>query len=69
MDNDHIPQSLRDALNEALYVVQRHSGRSGSEIVFSALSVCKSELIAAVGHKAAAHLLRSLADAVEAEGD
>ena len=67
MSENHIPNSIRTAVTAAVYLAQRESGRSGDQIVHSALSVCRSELVAAVGERAAAALLRSLAAALEQE--
>lgn len=65
--DDFFQRGLRKAVDDAVYLAQRESGRSGSEVVHQALELCRTELVAAVGGPGAVHLLRSLADAIEAE--
>jgi hypothetical protein len=64
-----IPDYLQSSVYSAVRVAQEESGRKGSEIVDGALNLVRVELVAAVGHKAAAHLLRALADSIAGELD
>jgi hypothetical protein len=51
----------------AVAVLQRESDEPGHVHVRRALETAREELIAAIGHRPAAFLLRQLADRIEAE--
>jgi hypothetical protein len=67
--DDQIPESTRRAIDQAVHFGLRHSGRPGHAIVHDALTVCRAELVAVVGHRGAAALLRNLAQALDVEAE
>ena len=66
MSNDEPPNGSKYP-DLAVAVMQRESGERGRVIVHRALESAREELIAALGHAGAAHMLRQLADRIESE--
>lgn len=66
-DENYIPRSTRDVIDEGVWMALKNSGKPGDEIVRAALGSVRAELIAVVGRPGAVLLLRNLANAIEAE--
>ncbi|WP_373054601.1 hypothetical protein [Thioalkalivibrio sp.] len=66
-DDNHIPESVHKAIDEATWLALHVTGQRGSEVVRRVLGLARAELVAVLGHAGAAQQLRSLADRIKAE--
>ena len=60
---------MRPMFDEAVWAVIRTDGEDPKAVVHRASQSARAELIAVLGHRGAAHQLRALANAIEAEID